>query len=210
MKAFNGLIAAAILIVLSVQVPVFAKSASTAPDHLDKQRYIVVLEDLPLSAYDGRVMQTPERDSNSTRLQATATRFTGERKLDVKSERSQQYLRFLDQRFTAFYGEATLKLGRQLRATHRYRIAVNGFASELDAAEVAALRDMPGVKAIHFDEVQRLHTDSGPNWLGADKVHDGSAGYPPSGGEGVVIGIIDSGINWDHSSFDDPGEGQPP
>jgi len=188
MKVFNGLVCAVLLAVLSVQ------------------RYIVILDDLPLAAYDGRVMSTPERDNGSTRLKATANRFTGARKLDVKSPGSQQYLKFLDERFKSFRGEASLRLGRQLKPVHRYRNALNGFATELSAAEVQALRDMPRVKSVQFDEIQRLETDSGPNWIGAGKIHDGSAGVPATGGEGIIVGVIDSGVNWDHPSFKDPGD----
>ena len=99
-------------------------------------------------------------------------------------------------------------MGRQLRLTHRYRNALNGFATELSDQEVRDLRNMPEVRSVVRDEVHKLETDSGPNWLGADKIHDGSAGtFPATGGEGVVVGLIDSGINWDHPSFIDPGEG---
>ena len=210
MKIFNGFIVALFLVILCFETPVFARSAATPPDQSGKQSYIVVLEDLPLSTYDGRILRSPSRQRNTIRLQATANRFTGARKLDVNSDRSRQYLRFLDDRFDEFSGAAALKLGRQLRTKRRYRVAVNGFAAELGAAEVEELRNMPGVSALHFDKVLRLDTDSGPNWIGAGIVHDGVAGLPPSGGEGIIIGLIDSGINWNHPSFADPGEGLPP
>ena len=206
MKVFNGLVCAVLLAVLAAQAPVFAKSASAPADRNDKQRYIVILDDPPLAAYDGRVISTPERDTGATRLPATANSFTGARKLDVNSSGSKQYLKFLDERFKSFRGEALLRLGRQLKPVHRYRNALNGFATELSAAEVRALRDMPGVKSVQLDEIQHLETDSGPTWIGAHKIHDGSAGVPATGGEGIIVGIIDSGVNWDHPSFQDPGE----
>ena len=121
-----------------------------------------------------------------------------------------EYLQFLDERFDSVRGAATLELGRQLTTVHRYRNAVNGFATELDAAEARALRNMPGVKDVMLDEIQRLETDSGPNWIGADEIHTGNAGFTPTSGEGIVVGIIDSGVNWDHPSFFDLGEGIPP
>ena len=206
LKVVSGLVCAVFLAVLSVHTPAFAKSASAVSGENDRQRYIVILDDLPLAAYDGRIMSTPERDTESTRLQPTANSFTGASKLDVNSPESQKYLQFLDERFTSFRGEALLRLGRQLPAVHRYRNALNGFATELSAAEVRALRAMPRVKSVQFDEVQRLETDSGPAWIGAKKIHDGSAGVPATGGEGIIVGIIDSGVNWDHPAFQDPGE----
>ena len=82
LKIINGLIGVVLLAVLSVQVPVFAKSASASAGKGDKQRYIVVLDDLPLVAYDGRVVHTPERNTTASSFKATANKFTGARKLD--------------------------------------------------------------------------------------------------------------------------------
>jgi len=210
LKVINGLICTALVAVLSVQMPAFAKRASTAADKNGKQRYIVILDDPPLTAYDGRILPTPERFGESTRLSATANRFTGASKLDVKSPVSQQYLEFLDERFESFRGDALLRLGRLLNPVHRYRNALNGFATELTVSEAEALREIPRVRSVVVDEIQHLQTDSGPNWIGADIIHNGNAGVPATGGEGVVIGFFDTGINWDHPSFSDPGEGLPP
>jgi subtilisin family serine protease len=207
-RIFNGLIFTALVVLLSAQVSALAKnaSASATADRSEKQRYIVILDDLPLAAYDGRVMSTPEMDTQSTSLRPTANRFTSAKKLDVNSPDSKQYLQFLDERFKSFRGEALLRLGRQLKPIHRYRNATNGFAADLSSAEARALRDLSGVRAVMLDEIQHLETDSGPNWIGANKIYDGSAGVLATGGEGVIVGIIDSGVNWDHPSFRDPGE----
>jgi len=206
MKVINGVLFTTVLALLSLHSTVFAKSTTGSVTPGDKQRYIVILDDLPLAAYDGRIMHTPERNMDSTRLTATANRFTGARKLNVNSTDSKKYLRFLDERLETIRGESALRLGRQLRLTHRYKNALNGFATELSESEVRALREVPGVHSVIPDEIQKLETDSGPKWLGANKIYDGSAGpFPATGGEGVVVGLIDSGINWDHNSFIDPG-----
>jgi len=196
----------ALFVLVATATAVHAKSAAQpGADHT--QRYIVIFRDLPLAAYDGRAMDTPERQNAVTRLAPTANRYTGARKLDVRTARSQAYLRFLDERFEAINGEAALRLGRRLKAIRRFRNASNGFAADLSAAEAAKLRLTPGVKAVIADEIRRPETDSGPNWIGAGKIHDGSAGVTATGGQGVVVGLIDFGVNWDHPSFADPGEG---
>ena len=211
LKVISGILGTVILAAWSVQEPVFAKSAAASADRSDKQRYIVILDDMPLATYDGRAIDARGRKAITTRLSATANRLTGARKLDVNSPASQRYLKFLDDRFESFHGESTLRLGRKLKLTHRYRKALNGFATELSKSEVRALHDVPGVHAVLPDRIHKLETDSGPNWLGADTIHDGSAGaFPASGGEGIVVGVIDSGINWNHPSFEDPGQGTLP
>ena len=211
LKVLNVAFCLAALLAMLLAAPVFAKSTVTSSAAGGKQRYIVILQDPPLATYDGRVIHTPERDMDTMRFSATVNRLTGAAKLDVNAPASKRYLRFLDERFEAFRGESALRLGRQLKLTHRYRNAVNGFATELNEAEVQALRAMPGVRSVVRDEIHKLETDSGPNWIGADKIYDGSAGpFPPSGGENIVVGLIDSGINWEHNSFVDPGEGGSP
>ena len=208
LKVFSTLFCVVVLLALSLPATVSAKSDPASVTGSDKQRYIVILDDPPLASYDGRTLHTPERDLDSMRLQATANRFTGAKKLDVKSSGSKRYLRFLDERFESFRGESALRLGRELKPTHRYRNALNGFATELSETEVLSLREVPGVRMVLRDEVHKLETDSGPNWIGAAKIYDGTAGpFPATGGEGVIVGIIDSGVNWDHNSFVDPGEG---
>ena len=211
LRVFSAVICGVALLALSLAAPVFAKSDPASAVGGDKQRYIVILDDPPLATYDGRILHTPERGMDSTRLTATANRFTGARKLDVNSPGSKRYLRFLDERFESFRGESALRLGRKLKPTHRYRNALNGFATELNEAEVLSLREVPGVRMVIPDEVHKLETDSGPSWLGADKIYAGTAGpFAATGGEGVIVGIIDSGVNWDHNSFVDPGEGSAP
>ncbi len=205
MRLINGLIFTALVAILLAPVSVLAKSSSAAAAKGTSQRYIVILDDPPLATYDGSGLSTPEKNNDTTRLLATSNRYTGASKLDVKSQRSRQYLQFLDDRFKHFRGEALLRLGRQLNTVHRYRNALNGFSTDLTASEARNMRDMPGVKAVMEDEIQHLETDSGPAWIGADKIYAGSVGFPASGGEGVVVGVIDSGVNWDHPSFSDPG-----
>ncbi len=210
MKFARGLLAAILLALIVVPSEIFARNLASASEDGKTQRYIVILDDLPLAAYDGRVMATPERANDTTRLLPTSNRFTGALKLDVKTPRSKAYLHFLDERYKAFNGEATLRLGRRLKADQRYRNATNGFATGLTDDEVRALRDVPGVKAVLADEIQHLETDSGPNWIGADKIHEGSAGFTATGGEGIAVGLIDTGVNFGHPSFADPGEGGGP
>lgn len=198
-----------VLLGLTLSTYSLAKS-SNATVTSGQQRYIVVLDDPPLATYDGRQLITPERDGGVARFEATVNSATGDSKLDVGSDRSKQYLRFLDQRYEHVLGAAALLMGRQLKPDFRYRNALNGFAADMTAKEAQALGQLAGVKRVVVDELQRLHTDSGPNWIGASDIYIGANGFAPTGGEGVVIGVIDSGVNWDHPSFADAGEGVAP
>ena len=99
----------------------------------------------------------------------------------------------------------------------RYRVAFNGFALALSSAEAKIVASLPGVVMVASDYNRYITTDSGPQWIGADKVwsstDDADTDNDPCGdeseastcGEGVVVGVIDTGINLDHSAFADPG-----
>ena len=104
-----------------------------------------------------------------------------------------------------FAAEARLLLGRDPDISYRYRNATNGLALILTPDEAAVLAESPLVRSIAPDVVYRLDTYAGPEWIGAGVLWNGDAGFPAARGEGVVVGNIDTGINWNHPSFSDSG-----
>lgn len=98
-------------------------------------------------------------------------------------------------------------LDRPLTPRFRYTMAYNGMALQLTGTEAAELSGLSGVTAVYREQQYELTTDAGPNWIDADDIWDGS-GTPnnsSSKGEGIIIGVIDTGINTDHPSFADVG-----
>lgn len=96
---------------------------------------------------------------------------------------------------------AQVALGRALQPVQRYQYGGNGFALRMDATEAQRLRDLPGVRSVVADSVQVLHTDAGPRWIGVEPVWAGTVGGAPNRGEGVVVGVIDTGISASHPAF---------
>lgn len=94
-------------------------------------------------------------------------------------------------------------LGRTPALRFRYRYGNNGAALWLEAEEAERLARSGLVSTIVPDGEQRLHTDAGPAFIGVEQVWGGAHGLPARRGEGVVIGIIDSGIAFAHPSFAD-------
>jgi subtilisin family serine protease len=84
-----------------------------------------------------------------------------------------------------------------------YTNALNGFSAILSYEEAQALASDDSVSAVIADELQQPDTDSSPEFIGVT----GPAGPWQTGydGEGVVVGIIDSGIWPEHPSFADDG-----
>lgn len=92
------------------------------------------------------------------------------------------------------------RLGRDAVVVGRYRVTGNGVALRLSAAEADLIADHAMVKSIARERMYRLHTDAGPDWIQAPLVWDGG-----NRGEGVVVGILDGIVNWDHPAFADIG-----
>jgi len=179
--------------------PVFARGATGASDGL--KRYIVELQDPPLARFENRQMAVKGALGVLDRGRAQPKTAA---KLDLSAPVNREYLQFLLDRQEAFLQPASARLGRELAAVFRFRLAANGMVVDLTPDEAAGLARLPGVKSIVPDERLHLDTDAGPAWIGAPGIWDGSSGFSMSRGENVVVGVIDSGINWDHPSFADP------
>ena len=106
-----------------------------------------------------------------------------------------------------FLTATTVALGRPLQPLYRYDAAFNGMTVLLRGDEVAVVEEMAGVTAVYPDLEETILTDTGPTWIGADSIWDGSSVPTTIGnkGEGIIVGIIDTGINMDHPSFADIG-----
>jgi len=170
----------------------YATSAPAA-----EETYIVQLTEPPLALYSGGIAG----------LAPTMPAARGATRLAPSDSASVAYLAHLASRQAAVVGAIETTLGRTVAAKFRYRAAFNGFAVGLTATEADRVAGLDGVKRVQPDEVRELLTDSGPAWIGAGGIHDGSAtgGLPGTKGEGIVAGIIDTGINHDHPSFADIG-----
>lgn len=70
-------------------------------------------------------------------------------------------------------------------------------------SQTARLASLSGVKAIYPDPLEKLHTDRSPSFIGAKTLWKALGGQA-SAGEGVVVGILDTGVWPEHPSFADP------
>ena len=188
-------------------------AAAKAPEQAggsEFRRYIVVLEEPSLAEWH---RQQDARAASATRSVGGPSKAPPARaseKLDARSAEARNYLARLDTDFRTLKQDWEGALGRQFQPIHRYRHALNGFSARLTQAEAQRLAGRPGIAVVEPEVMHRLHTDAGPEWIGADEVWNGAGSLPGAQGEGIVIGVIDSGINWEHSSFEDPGEGGAP
>lgn len=89
--------------------------------------------------------------------------------------------------------------GIQFKEIYRVQRAVNGMAVIVPQAQVAAIRKLPGVQSVR-PIVPSVPTSNGSTaFLGAPQVWQGSPAQ--ADGTGIKIGIIDSGIDYQHANF---------
>jgi len=140
----------------------------------------------------------------SARLKATAPGVTGARQLDVDAPAARSYRGFLAQQRGTRLAMAERALGRPLKPGFVYDVVANAVSLELSEAEARQLAKLPGVRRVSRDFARRLMSDAGPRWIGADRLWDGSLGASTRGA-GIVVGVIDTGINRTHPSFAERG-----
>jgi subtilisin family serine protease len=162
---------------------------------------IVKLDAAPLASYAGGLPG----------LAATATRITGAPRLDAAAPDSQRYLRYLDQRQRDFETQASTAIP-QAHVLVRYRYVYGGAALVLPESQLARLAKLPGVLSVERDQLRHIDTDRSPRFIGADVIWRALAANPTlgAGGQGVIVGMIDTGIWPEHPSFADDGSYPPP
>lgn len=165
---------------------------SAAPGARGMVSVIVKLDQSPLATYRGGIDQ----------LAPTDPKVTGADHLDTESKDSRAYLGYLARQQDAFEAAAKSVIP-QANITHRYDVILDGLSMLVPADQVGSLSTLKGVVAVYPDELRKTDTDNSPQFIGAPAVWN-QLGGQESSGEGVVIGVLDTGIWPEHPSFSDP------
>jgi subtilisin family serine protease len=182
---------AAITAAAALSIPITTSAAPSGRD-TDNARfvddsYVVELVEAPVVAYKGGIKGY------------AATKPKSGLKIDPNSAKVVNYKAYLDARHDA--------LAASVGATkfYSYGYSFNGFAAKLTAAQAEKLASTPGVLAISRDEIRERDTSTTPTFLGLDDPNGiwDQLGGTGNAGEGVIIGIIDSGIWPESLSFSD-------
>lgn len=194
------ILAAAITLALPVAAPVDARSdralATSAAASSERRSYIVSFDEPAAPLFRG----FQAKDGRRPALAPVAIAVTGQAKYDPERPEAEAYLAYIadlrEQRLDA----ASAAVGRELVPKFVYEHVLNGVALDLTPAEAELVAGLSGVRAVTPDFERRTMTDRGPTWIKAPSVWSGATGVA-SRGEGVVVGVIDSGINPTHVSF---------
>jgi len=184
---------ALIALSLCVAMPAAVVAGQAEPNAAVKSgnvpnNYIVRMSEDPVVAYKGGI----------NGLQATKPNRG--QKIDPNSPKVVEYVAYLDSRHDeALFGAGG---GRKL---YDYRYSFNGFAAELSEEQAAKMAAAPGVLSVSRDELVQADTSSTPTFLGLDApggLWDQLGGFG-SAGDGIIIGVVDSGIWPESLSFSD-------
>lgn len=151
--------------------------------------YIVVMKDAPLATYEGDTAGLPR------------TKPDRGRQLDAHSDNSRKYIAHLE--------DAQRTLAQQVGAAPeaQYRITLNGFSAQLSGSQVDALRASKDVLGVYPDEIRHPDAQSSTDFLGLGDDATGAGGvWEATGGvgtagQGVVVGVVDTGIAPENPSF---------
>jgi Subtilase family/PA domain len=171
-------------------------AASPSDPRGGRGTFIVVLKEAPLATYKGTVagISAPERQFD----------IRGRNRINVDGTESQQYVEYLELRQSQMETRMSTMMGRDVNPRMTMQHAINAMVVDLSASEAKAVQGMPEVRFVEAYREYELETDTGPALIGAPPVWTGT--NPGSGGqqyrgEGTVLGIIDSGINFGSPSF---------
>lgn len=158
----------------------------------ERSTYIIQLHEEPVARYRGGIPG----------FEATSRLATGDERFNSRTLQAEAYRDYLMTRQDEVLAGIAAETGVTLDPDRRWQYAVNGFAAEMDGLTARKIAQMPEVKRIKREQHRVPLTFAGPDYVGAPDIWTGGA---PSGletkGEGTVIAIFDTGINWDHVSF---------
>ncbi|WP_136053674.1 S8 family serine peptidase [Microbacterium sp. K24] len=152
--------------------------------------YIVVMKADPLASYEGDVKGLK------------ATKPAEGEQLETQSQDSQRYVEHLQTEQT----DLATQVGITPDTT--YQVVLNGFSADLTGEQVDKLRASKDVFGVYPDEIRHPDAQTSTDFLGLGDDRKGRGGvWQQTGGvdkagEGVVVGVIDTGIAPEHPSFE--------
>jgi subtilisin family serine protease len=158
---------------------------------------IVKLDADPIATYRGGIAGLA-----ATSPQVTRSRL---RRAEPSVQAYEQFLAGKERSFGAVLARAVPRA----RIVHRLRTVFGGVSVLLPRERVQDLRTLPGVRAIYPDVLLPLDTDRSPQFIGAPTLWS-KVGGQGKAGEGIVVGIVDTGIWPESPSVQDDGTFPPP
>lgn len=121
---------------------------------------------------------------------------------DINAPAAQDYLRQLNAELDALIAQAQQRIPG-LIVTHRFDLIIGGVSVAAPVSHLDQLRRLPNVVEVINDRIERIETYRTPAFIGATTAWNRGGGSAFAG-EGVIFGVLDSGVWPEHPSFSDP------
>jgi subtilisin family serine protease len=193
---------------LSGNAPTSAPETPAASRVLDiptgPSRFIIQFEEAPLALYSG---------SDAEFAAPSRTIRAGRSRLDVQGSAARNYVAHLSALQHDRLADLSASLGRSVVTHFQFQHALNAVVVTLAPEELSKIATIDGVASIRPDLMQTTSSDIGPGFIGAGNAWWGSqagqdsffaSGFDTTGGvrgEGVVVGVVDTGYNSASPSF---------
>jgi len=165
--------------------------------------YIVEFTDQPVALYNGELNGLEATNAKSRQKGPVGIASLDSFKLNVKNDNVVNYKNHLISKQQRHLQQIKAVAGANVEVKRTFQYALSGATVKLTQDQALAVSKLPGVRNVKRSKNYQLHTDVGPKHIGADQIWIPNTTELANKGEGVIVGIIDTGINSDHDSFTD-------
>ena len=179
------------LISLLIPIMVLFNQNTLAAENFN---YVVKFYDQGLLYYTGGV----------NNIESTSPQYNNTNKFQAHSAEVMAYGSYLNTLKNERETEIKNAIGSNYRMVYHYKAMYHGLMLSLTDEQAQIIKSLPNIASVEREPIYELDTERGPKWINADQIWDGSS-VPvtgiPNKGEGILVGVIDTGINSDHPSF---------
>lgn len=168
-----------------------------APAGSANHSYIIRLRQTPAALH---TVTTKEGSKESL---FSAASQGGKQQNPLHSSAVQSYVQQLRDEQTSFTADVRRQTGIAIDVQHSFQIAINGVVANLSEDDARRIAKLPQVESVRAVQEYELLTDTSHTRIGTEEAwydtpYGGSSGLK---GEGLIVGVIDTGINPEHPSF---------
>ncbi|WP_417687562.1 S8 family serine peptidase [Pseudidiomarina sp.] len=173
------------------------KKFIAGPANTKYHGYIIRLRQAPAA------LQTVKTRSGKTEQLFSASGLGANTESPLNKSEVRSYVEQLKQEQVAFASEVQRQTGIDLKIDNSFQIAINGVVSTLREDEARRIASMPQVASVRAVQEYELLTDENHVRIGTKEAWNNTQFGSSNGltGEGLLVGVIDTGINPHHPSF---------
>lgn len=195
---------------LLASVAVMAQSASSLHDAGAVPLRLAGNEDPAATRVYIVQLRAPSAAEHHASLSKAAPRAVTSAKQRARLDKNSSALKAYAQQLADEQDKVLSKAGPGARKIYSYKFGLNGFAARMTTAQAHKLESLPEVLNVWEDEIRPMATRHSPTFLGLFDNETGLRSTEGLDGDGVIIGIIDSGVAPEHPALTDTREADRP